>query len=437
MKRRLFWKILFAFWLTFLLITEGVWLLLIFIDAPHKPRESRLEQLQAGYVLDAASSALHFGGEAGLQALLQTWPATRRAQLQRVPLSQALPARAFAREVSLPDGSRQRLQYQPDIREMLGPLPGPFDFPPPMLWLCAVFGLLFSAALAWHLTRPVQVLRAGFARLAKGEFATRLQPGMGGRRDEIADLAADFDSMATQLEQLVRSREQLLHDVSHELRSPLARLHVAAELARSQPQRVEETLARIEAEAHRLDELVGSLLALSRIESGAPVLDDYFDLAGLVLHVISDARFEALRSGVQIATNLEDNGITQEWPILRGSTELMRRSLDNLLRNALRFSSAAQCVRVDLTMDAAADELVLEVSDQGPGVAPDVLEHIFEPFVRGESGSTGFGLGLSIVRRAIIAHGGRVSARNGDSGGLSVCVRLPCAGRSQAAALSA
>jgi two-component system OmpR family sensor kinase len=285
---------------------------------------------------------------------------------------------------------------------------------------------------------------------------------MGRRRDEIADLAHDFDMMAMQLQQLVAAREQLLHDVSHELRSPLARLQVAIGLARQNPQRVAATLERVEAEARRLDELVGEVLTLSRAESGAPQLDDYFDLTGLVRKVVADAQFEAQASGVQIA--VEDRSVPagqnqteqddiahddtgQEGDaVFQGNAELMRRALENIVRNALHHSKAGQRVTVEIAGDLSTSSsgrpsgrsFVIRVADQGPGVAPEALTSIFDPFVRandrqGERAaeSTGFGLGLAIAKRAVLAHGGSIEAHNAagtgeaGTGGLIVTIRLP------------
>jgi two-component system OmpR family sensor kinase len=315
--------------------------------------------------------------------------------------------------------------------------------------LALLGGLAFSASLAWYLTRPIQRLRVGFDRLAAGHLATRLGPTMGRRRDEIADLAHDFDVMAAQLQQLVAAREQLLHDVSHELRSPLARLQVAIGLARQNPQRIAATLERVEAEARRLDELVGEVLTLSRAESGAPQLDDYFDLAGLVHKVVADAQFEAQASGVHIAVEdrsvpagqnqaAQDDTGQEGDTVFQGNAELMRRALENIVRNALHHSKAGQRVTVEIAGDAPGHNFVIRVADQGPGVAPEALTSIFDPFVRannrlGERAaeSTGFGLGLAIAKRAVLAHGGSIEAQNAageggaGTGGLIVTIRLP------------
>jgi two-component system OmpR family sensor kinase len=289
-----------------------------------------------------------------------------------------------------------------------------------------VGGLVFSATLAWYLTKPIQRLRDGFAQLAQGRLGVRLRDQMGRRRDELADLARDFDIMAERLQQLIASREHLLHVVSHELRSPLARLHLAVGLALQNPQRLSATLDRIELEVKRLDEIVGEFLTLARAEAGPPQLHDYFDLSSLVLAVASDARFEAQSSGARVETNLEPDS-QEERPTVKGNAELLRRALENVVRNALHHSSPGQMVQIEVTPDWAARYFVINISDEGPGMNPKALDTMFEPFVRGQGrvGGQGFGLGLAIARKVVLAHGGSIQAQNRPGQGLMVTIRLP------------
>jgi two-component system OmpR family sensor kinase len=193
-------------------------------------------------------------------------------------------------------------------------------------------GLLFSAALAWYLTRPLKTLSQAFANVAAGKLDTRVGPQMGKRRDEIADLGADFDRMAEQLKSLVSAQRQLLHDVSHELRSPLGRLQLAVGLARQQPERIATSLDRIELEASRLDSLVGEILTISRLEAnGEQHWDEYFDLYELVDSVVADARFEADNAGVALSLEQQD-----------GSAEALMRGRAELMHSALRTSCATR-----------------------------------------------------------------------------------------------
>lgn len=193
-------------------------------------------------------------------------------------------------------------------------------------------GLLFSSVLAWSLARPLNQIRAGFDQVAQGDLNVRLLPVMHKRYDEISDVARDFDSMVERLDSLASAREQLLHDVSHELRSPLARLQLAIGLVRQNPDNLENALQRIEREALLMDKMIGELLTLSRTENSG-IEEAYFDLLGLVTAVVNDTRYEAQVTGVEILL-VADEG--DDYTI-RGNAELMRRAVDNVMRNALRF----------------------------------------------------------------------------------------------------
>jgi len=219
----------------------------------------------------------------------------------------------------------------------------------------------------------------------------------------------------------VAAQRRLMHDVSHELRSPLARLQAAIGLARQNPDKLEASLERIEREATRLDELLGEALTLARLESGAPeAAVETVDLADLVADVAEDARFEAQAAGRGLALQSVDK------LLVRGHSELLHRAVENVVRNAVKYTADGTAVEIDLFMAGAC--AVLVVSDRGPGIPPGELERVFEPFYR-ISGDTvkGFGLGLAIARRAVMAHGGRISARNREDGGLRVEIELPLA----------
>jgi two-component system OmpR family sensor kinase len=454
LKRRLFWKILVGFWITFFAIMEGTWVVFtLYNSAPTRLDRAEERMRQQVSIL---AVAIRYGGGKASQDVLATWSPDDRKALTIETGAQNIATDAANATGGGDAGSHivaavqgaDRIGYRLDydlgpLRQRLKPR-GPFDLPRNIILLGLLGGLLFAAVLAWYLTRPIQRLRGGFEKLAQGDLGTRLQPQMGSRRDELADLARDFDVMAARLQQLVASREQLLHDVSHELRSPLARLQVAIDLARQNPKKVQATLERVDTEARRLNELVGEVLTLSRAESGAPQLDDYFDLDGLVRKVASDAQFEAGASGVTIGITANDSVTEDGNAVIQGNAELIRRALENIIRNALRHSSRGQQVAIDLASDRQAGEVVIRIADQGPGVDPKALESMFDPFVRveeqpggsssGGSGSIGFGLGLAIARRAVLAHSGRIAAANGESGGLVVTIRLPVT-RSRVAAL--
>ncbi|EGJ50336.1 HAMP domain-containing sensor histidine kinase [Desulfocurvibacter africanus] len=445
MKQRLFWKILFSFWLTFMLIVEGVWVMFALHDASRKPFAAQHTERIAYTQIASAATVLRLGGMSATEALLASWPEAERRRLTVAPVNseQAATPEEEAVRPSSPnagddrsmvtemvqgrDQAAYRLTY--DMRDMFPrpPRPGPLNIPLEMLGLGVIGGLMFSATLAWYLTRPVRRIRSGFEQLAQGQLGVRLKPHMGRRRDEIADLARDFDLMAERLQQLVASREQLLHDVSHELRSPLARLHMAIGLARQNPQRLQASLDRIELESCRLDELVGELLTLSRVEAGAPQLDDYFDLDSLVRAVVSDASFEANASGVLVETNIDAREPSGANPTVRGNAELIRRAVENVVRNAIHHSTSGQKVDVNVSADWDARSFVIHVADEGPGVRQDALQSMFKPFVRLPDAAMGlgFGLGLAIAKRAIAAHGGSIEAQNREERGLLMIIRLP------------
>ena len=295
------------------------------------------------------------------------------------------------------------------------------NIPEPMFVFAGSVGLLFSLLLAWNLTRPMRQLREGFSRVAEGDLSVRLFPIMRKRHDEISNVAEAFDAMVERLDTLVRAREELLHDISHELRSPLARLQLATGLARQTPESVNSSLDRIDEEAHRLDKMIGELLTLSRAEHESIPDEQYFDLTGLLQAVITDVRYEAQIPGVDVALQVDDRA---DYTV-RGNAELIRRGVENVLRNALRFSLPGQ--RIEVHLRAEQQWLAIQVCDQGPGVDEDKLSSIFDPFVRVNSPwmGKGYGLGLAIVRKVVLAHHGEVEARNRPEGGLELTLRLP------------
>lgn len=436
MRLRLFWKIFILFWLTFMIIIEGVWVVFALYGSAHKSLDVRVAEISARQQMATARAVLARDGVEALRAVMSAWPREQQGWLTVWPDQAPAPVQdrpsiphpmpPLKATVTAPDGVTYHLSFDTsDLQAQFLP-PGPLNIPTHLLIVGLLGGLLFSAVLAWYLTQPIRRLRNGFSELAQGRLGVRLQAQMGRRRDELADLAGDFDSMAERLQQLIASRERMLHVVSHELRSPLARIHLAVGLARQDPRRLESTLERIELESQRLDKMVGEVLTLARADSGSQPLDDYFDLASLALAVANDARFEAQNSGVKVETNLEP-GLAEEQPTVQGNAELLRRALENVVRNALQYSAAGQTVRLEVSPDRAARQFVIQISDQGPGMDPKALESMFEPFVRGRGpvSGQGFGLGLSIAHKAVLAHGGAITAANQPQGGLVVTIRLP------------
>lgn len=281
--------------------------------------------------------------------------------------------------------------------------------------------IVFGAFLAWYFAAPIRVLRGAFDEAARGNLAQRTVPLIGTRRDELADLGRHFDRMAAQLAALMDGQRRLLHDVSHELRSPLARLQAAVGLARQQPEHNESAFDRIEREAERMNDLVGELLTLSRLEAGVQSAPpEPVDVAELTAAVVEDARFEAAADGREVEAEIDG-------PLhVIGQAELLHRAIENIVRNALRHTPEHSRVAVGVHRDGA--QVRIAVQDAGPGVPAARLDEIFKPFVRMPGArSDGHGLGLAIARRVVESAGGSIQARNRPEGGLVVEIRLPVA----------
>ena len=290
-----------------------------------------------------------------------------------------------------------------------------------------VASLLFAFLLAWYFSRPIRDLRAAFEAASGGDLAPRFQ-AVARRGDELTDLGRDFDRMTGRLRSLMDSQTRLLHDVSHELRSPLARLQAAIGLAHQQPDKLAASMDRIERESVRMDKLVGELLTLSRLEAGAvnPLNDD-FSIADLLHDIVEDARFEA-------ETNQRRIGITVSGEadiahtVVHGQAELLGRAVENVVRNAIKHSPDAGVVSVVLSRHQDRQAIHIAVLDHGPGVAEADLATIFEPFFRSsntQKSTDGHGLGLAIAQHVVKGHGGSIAARNRSSGGLCVEICLP------------
>lgn len=293
----------------------------------------------------------------------------------------------------------------------------------PRLLLLALVGAVLVWWLARHLSSPVGALREATGALAAGDLSARVPGGVAGRRDEFGHLAQDFNGMAERVEYLIENQRRLLGDVSHELRSPLARLNVALELARQKaPGTAENALNRVELESSRLEDLISRLLMFTGLEQGrlerVPV-----DLVGLTEGVVADAAFED--SGADVQFDRPKSGEIQ----IIGDAAQLRSAIDNVVRNAVFFTHADTAVEIEIQRKG--NSARVRVADRGPGVPEEELLRIFEVFYRIEHardrGRGGAGLGLAIASRAVHRHGGSISARNRDGGGLIVEIDLPCA----------
>jgi len=291
------------------------------------------------------------------------------------------------------------------------------------IWIGIISSGLVCYLLARYLTSPVVRLSAATRRLAEGDLTARAGSGRSRRRDEIAELVRDFDIMAERLENLVKAQSRLLNDISHELRSPLARLNVALGLARqrSGPE-AQSALGRMELESDRLNHLIGSLLTIARLESGAdPSRKSALALAEMITEIANDADYEAQARHCYVKACVVDD--CRVW----GEGNLLHSAVENVVRNAAHYTAEGTAVKVSL--EHAGGVAIIRVADSGPGVPEEALETMFRPFYRVDDArgreTGGAGLGLAITERAVRLHGGTVKAWNRPEGGLIVEIRLP------------
>ena len=429
MKRRLFWKLLIGSWITLALVAMGNGVL--FHEAATKmfPIGEAIAGRYAELELVAAAEILQSQGPAELDAFLARLPSDTHVQLDRGehPAQHSPPFEVTrSRRVSTPSGDVTLTVSTPFVFPNTPPL---LRRVPANLLVVDFLALsLFSVVIALYLARPIRRLSTGMARVADGDLNVRVAKELGGRRDEMTDLARSFDHMADRLQQLLQARERLLHDVSHEFRSPLTRIRLAVELARQDPERISSSLDRIASDTERLGHMVNELLTLSRAQFAKSRSETYFDLADLLADVVSDVRFEAQAAGITLNVIVPEQLRDHTELILNGNPDLLRKAIENVLRNAVKFSQSGQSVTLSLSSPANVPGMVqIEISDQGPGVPSAALERIFEPFERLEQTSSigGFGLGLAIARSAVQAHRGTIWASNRPGGGLIITLRLP------------
>lgn len=316
-----------------------------------------------------------------------------------------------------PDGVRYTFILVPNrglLRDRDGPARGVILF----------FAILISATVSYFLartiSRPVRKLRSATRSLADGELDSRVEPSVARRKDELGALARDFDGMAASLQKAAGQQIELSRNVSHELRSPLARLKVALEIARQKTGDIAE-LDRIDEESERLNALIGQILSYTRLDSLQAADKETSSLSDLVAEVAADVNFECESQDVNaqaVRTEIA-SGIRFHMHM-----ESMRSAVENILRNAVRHTREGSEVLVRL--HRAAGTISIDIVDKGPGVADSDLELLFEPFFRTPGTRTdGSGLGLAIARRAIESHGGSILASNVHGGGLSVSIALP------------
>lgn len=282
---------------------------------------------------------------------------------------------------------------------------------------------LVCYGLVLYLVSPILQLRKASKNLASGDFNTRIESK---RRDELGQLARDFDDMAERIEALITSQQRLTRDISHELRSPLARMNVALELAKAKTNKETQPLIeRIETESHRLNEMISNILIISKLESKSETIaKTEVNLTKLVENVVEDTNFEAEAKGKSVIL------VQKNKAVLSGNERLLRSAIENVLRNAVRYTKD----KVEATLEAKNGDATITIRDYGEGIPEKDLQEIFRPFYRvseaRERKSGGIGLGLSITEQAVHAHHGTVTAKNVENG-LQVEIKLPLNGGHQ------
>ncbi len=490
---KLYWKFFLFFFLAQLTSVLGVAVALWIYNQKLDFEYAKIEaNPPARAIVEAAGSTLEFGGIQSLGALIQRWDSQRFPPLyavneQNVELFKRTlspdvikAARELltkpqlhraVKEVQANDGHRyllfvpspsdkahldnamgskanHLLSLRLDRDLMMGShapakIRHLFPFMPILAGVLA--SLIFAALLARYFSKPIKRLRQAFDSVANGNLDTRVGDDMGKRNDELADLGNAFDVMAVRLGVLMKSQTRLLHQVSHEMRSPLARLQLAVGLAkqtRDMPtfekdssDKLDISLERIERESMRMDGLIGELLELSRFESGAiNIQKEPIDMGELLTSVVEDAQYEADAKHIEVTLDGQDSAI------VAGQPELLHRALENIIRNAIKYSPNNSAVLITLNCEKNKENsrenissvshsrwMQITVADEGTGVPEGELRSIFEPFVRGSNAANreGHGVGLAIAKQLLEVHGGNVSARNQASGGLFVEITLP------------
>jgi two-component system sensor histidine kinase CpxA len=436
---RLFWKLFFALWLSIM----GFAVIMSVVNNSLNDEVINAEPVSyverdINVLSSRFESALKKNGEQGLKSVLQNLPQQfknkvyvftndGRELLGRDAIRKRLKAsgtQSVQRELKV--GRNKTYQLLVVHRLPRGALlePGRRGVFSRLLFAAFVSAVL-SFLLARYLAAPLKGLGIASRSLATGDLTTRIGPPLSDRKDEFGMLASDFDEMATRLQESQNANRRLLRDVSHELRSPLARLRVALEIARNRDSSsVSGELDRIELESERLEILVDEVLGLLRESSGRnPLKLEEFDLAELLGDIQEVVRYEIPEDSPGIRLNAASR------LVINADREILWRAFENLVRNALIHTEDDAGVEIEASLNRKTHSIDVFVRDRGPGVPPQHLKHIFEPFYRVQEArdrhSGGHGLGLAIAEAAIKRHSGSISAENRKSGGLEIHVNLP------------
>lgn len=439
-KRRIggiFLQLFAGLWIALIAIAVSVWLL----SANYQDYPSRINSIdngrQANRALNTALNILHSGGIDALEIWLRDGKRNARPEVfvvdakgnevtgRKVPskalqeLHSSTPHRLLVVHIMTNHGALRMFAVRTQ------PLPATIfsSLMRTPLWLQFLMALLattlVAGALAWHFARPIRKLDWAMRKAAEGNLDIRVATTVGHRFDEIGALAQRYDAMAEKIDRLLARQKRLFHDVSHELRSPLARLEMAIGIAQRDASRRNEMLERIEKEIHTLDSLVEELLTYARLDDNAPMAFESIDLVGVLQDIVDNANFEGEKRRVRVELECPPDCV------LNIHVDTLGRAIENLIRNALRFTPDDGRIRVTLSDEN--ERVRLDILDQGPGIDPIQLETVFHPFVRGSNQATGsgFGLGLAIAKRAVERHRGTLRAENVQPHGLAMRIVLP------------
>ncbi|OUR60744.1 hypothetical protein A9Q74_12310 [Colwellia sp. 39_35_sub15_T18] len=314
-----------------------------------------------------------------------------------------------------------RKQHERNIGQMVLALPYWVRFTIPTL-----VSLVFCLLLAHSFSKPVRLIKKAATKLGQGDFATRVTL-TSQRNNELGQLAQSFNQMAEQLQQHQSAQQRLLGDVSHELRSPMTRLQMALGLAQQEattPQAREQYLQRCQLEIDRLDQMVADVLSLSRLENTLQTANfQPVNLSLLVQNIVNDEQFTADEKSINIYISIAED------IHLVADQNLLISAITNVLNNAVKYSPEQSIIKVDLSRHK--NEITLAITDSGNGVPEQALTQLFAPFYRvnlaRDRHTGGTGLGLAIAKQAILAHHGKIFAKNNSTQGLSVIIQIPYA----------
>ena len=445
--RSLLLRFFLAFWLMIGMTIGGAALLGFYYS---ERAHAAIERFEVSEAMLEASAALREDGRDGLTEWLDSLPGVTGSLIyvvdergddlleRQLPRAVAFALRRFGHRRPRNPRDFGNLRPARPFTELVGPDGSVYTFfvmPPRGVvgrWLAnrsrpglIILAIIVSAAISYFLARtiarPVRQLRSSATAIAAGKLDTRVASSVANRRDEIGLLAKDFDQMANELQRASQRQTELTRNISHELRSPLARLRVALELARRKSGDLPE-LDKIDEETERLDELIGQILEFSKLDAENHEQQSRLNLVDIIHAIVDDVRFEY---GEDVEVSLTCR--TGNELFVTGYESALRGCFENVLRNAARHGTAGGTVNVELTRDGG--DAVITVQDDGGGVATHELENLFEPFyraspTRAEASRSGSGLGLAIAQRAITLHGGSIAAQNAGDG-LRVTIRLP------------